>query len=150
MKKNSRCYRTRWLAYITHPWGGFRSSRLRLLDKPRGCQYRERYVFEKLSASCLQNADLFGTDTIPTAVEISTMDNRPRGCDTHHTLDNSLLNMPTGMPIGWDIAYRYLWTPSIGMRICYNRPLFLTVEISTMEIGPGGCDIVVYTVLHGY
>ena len=24
----------------------------------------------------------------------------PGGCDTHHTLDNSLLNMPIGMPIG--------------------------------------------------
>ena len=50
----------------------------------------------------------------------------------YHTLDNSLLNMPISMPIGWDIAYRYPLTPSTGMQICrsvqrnwYNRLLFL-------------------------
>ena len=31
--------------------------------------------------------------------------------------------MPIGMSIGWDIAYRYLLTPLIGMRICRSIPI---------------------------
>ena len=38
-----------------------------------------------------------------------------KGLLVQHTLDNRLLNMPIGMSIGWDIARRYLLTPSIGM-----------------------------------
>ena len=47
-------------------------------------------------------------------------------------MDNSLLNMPIGMSIGWDIAYRYLLTPSIGMRICRS----IRVPILLGPIGP--------------
>ena len=45
---------------------------------------------------------------------------------TDHTLDNSILNMPIGMSIGWGIAYRYLLTPSIGMPICRSIPIAWT------------------------
>ena len=46
----------------------------------------------------------------------------------NHTLDNSLLNtgIPIGMSICRGIAYRYLLTPSIGMRICRSIPVAWT------------------------
>ena len=53
----------------------------RLLDNQRGCQYHtERYVFGKLSlGEMFSTPTFFGTGTTPTAVEISTTRNRPRG-----------------------------------------------------------------------
>ena len=51
----------------------------------------------------------------------------------YDTLDNTLLNMPIGMSIGWGIAYRYLLTPSIGMRIFRSIPIAWTNR--SREIG---------------
>ena len=50
---------------------------------------------------------------------------------------NSLLNMPIGMSIGWGIAYRYLLTPSIGMRICRSIPIAWSNR--SRETGTIGC-----------
>ena len=58
------------------------------------------------------------------------------GMYTYITLDNSLLNMPIGMSIRWDIAYRYLLTRSIGMRICQSIPIAWTNR--SREIGTIG------------
>ena len=114
-------------------WGGFRSSiarQARRVPTPNGTS----------PESSRRDASKAPTFLAPTQFQLlwryRPWEIGPGGCDTHHTLDNGLLNMPIGMPIGWDIAYRYLWTPSIGMRICYNRLLFLTVEISTMGNRP--------------
>ena len=53
-----------------------------------------------------------------------------------HTLDNSLLNVPIGMSIGCGMAYRYLLTPSISMRICPSIPIAWTNR--SREIGTIG------------
>ena len=52
----------------------------RLLDNQEGAN-TERYVFRKLSARRgVSNVDLFGTGgTIPAAVEMPSLENRPRG-----------------------------------------------------------------------
>ena len=44
----------------------------------------------------------------------------------YSTLHSSLVNMPIGMSIGWDNAYRYLLKPSIGMRIFRSIPIAWT------------------------
>ena len=73
--------------YTTHPWSGFPST---IARQPRGCQYRttrlpipnDIYVFGKLSFGDIfpTQTFFFGTGgTIPTAVEISTTGNWPRG-----------------------------------------------------------------------
>ena len=71
-------YITRRYAYITPPWGSFLSliAGQPLLDSQEGAN-TERYVFGS-SRRDVFNADLFGTGSIPT-VEISSMENRPRG-----------------------------------------------------------------------
>ena len=73
-----------WTVYSTlshyHPPLG-RFFQVRLLDNQDGANSTnsantERYVFGKLSDKDAANADLLGTDTIPT-MEISSMENRP-------------------------------------------------------------------------
>ena len=55
-------YRT--TVYITPPWSGFPSS---IAGQPRGCQRQYRTIRSRGAlGEMLTNADLFGTDTIPT------------------------------------------------------------------------------------
>ena len=56
---------------ITPPWCGFPSSTAR---QPRGCQYRTMRTSSESSRRDASNAELFGTNTIPTAVEIPNID----------------------------------------------------------------------------
>ena len=65
---------------ISHPSGAVFQART--LDNQEGegaNTERREYVFGKLSARHVFNADLLGSDTIPTAVELSTIGNRLRG-----------------------------------------------------------------------
>ena len=50
----------------------------RLLDNQKEGTNTERFVRLRKALGDVPNADLFGTDTIPT-VEIPNMENRPRG-----------------------------------------------------------------------
>ena len=65
-----------YAAVTSHtPWGGFPSS---IARQPRGCQYLTIRL-RKALGEMFPTPISFGTDTIPTAVEISSMENRPRG-----------------------------------------------------------------------
>ena len=65
--------------HTSPPLGRFFQARL--LDNQEGAN-SERYVVGKLSRRDVSKADLVGTgDTVPPAVEISTMEDRPRGCE---------------------------------------------------------------------
>ena len=64
--------------YHTPLW---RFSKLDCSTTKRGCQYRTMRLRKALGETFF-NVDVFGTATIPT-VEISSMENRPRGCDLH-------------------------------------------------------------------
>ena len=57
---------------------------------------------------------------------------------SNHTLDNSLLNMPIGLSIGWGIAYRYVLPAAIGGWNCLSIPISVTNtfrEICTIRVG---------------
>ena len=60
---------------ITPPWSGVSSS---IARQPRGSQYRT-IRFRKALGETFVMPTSFGTGTIPTAVEISTVEIRPRG-----------------------------------------------------------------------
>ena len=68
--------------YTTPPWGGF--TKLDCLYNQEGA-HTERCVFGELRTYWrdVSTADFFGTDTIPAAVEMSSMENRPPGDVTH-------------------------------------------------------------------
>ena len=66
-------YRVRWLVYITPSWSGFPSS---ISRRPRELPISNDKSPES-SQRDAYNADLIGTDAIPT-VEISSMGHRPR------------------------------------------------------------------------
>ena len=60
--------------------------------------HTERYVFGKLSVKCF-NADLFGTDNIPT-VEVSSMGTWPRGGGDLHGRTRYVPNYTEGILLG--------------------------------------------------
>ena len=60
-----------------------------------------------------------------------------------HTLGNSLLNMPVGRSMGWDIAYRYLLSPTIigrrrfpSIAICLSNMFQAMYTIRLTLMGP--------------
>ena len=69
--------------YVTPPpWGSFPGS---IARQPRGCRYRTVRL-RKAFGEMLSNADVFDTDTIPTAVEISSMEIGLGRCDLHRLI----------------------------------------------------------------
>ena len=51
-----------------------------------------------------------------------------------HTPDNSLLNMPIGLTIGWGIAYRYPLLPAVGGRQCLPIPIASIASINRFRL----------------
>ena len=65
----------RWCISTTPPGAIFPSP---IARQPRGCQYGT-VRFREALGDTFPTSSLFGTDTMPTAVEISTMESRPSG-----------------------------------------------------------------------